>query len=101
MGEEKSKEYLGTMIIMFCPLCRVGSYQEEVRKVLAEQLLVIFKLYPHLVVDFHRDILDYLGNLRTLTSGGEHCYMHLVSAAYILRHMLSFAIVSPHFTSSS
>ena len=59
---------------------RVGSYQEEVRKVLAEQLLAIFKLHPHLVIDFHRDILDFLGNLRNLMSGGEHCYMHLVRA---------------------
>lgn len=69
-------------MLTFAP--RVGSYQDEVRKVLAEQLLTIFKLHPLLVIDFHRDILDFISNLRTLTSGGEHCYMHLVSPTYCM-----------------
>ena len=61
---------------------RVGSYQDDVHQVLAEQLLTVFRLYPHMVFDFHRDILDFLGNLRTLNSGGEHCYMHLVRSTF-------------------
>ena len=60
-------------------LYNVESFQSETRKVISEYLLIIFKLHPHLIVDHHRDLLDFLGNLRSLTSGGEHCYMHLVS----------------------
>ena len=53
-------------------------FASSVRKVIAEQLLLIFQLQPGLVVDQQREMLDYLGNLRTLTTGGELCYMHLV-----------------------
>ena len=47
-------------------------------RVVAEQLLLIFRAHPHLVVDYHQDLLDYLSNIRNLSSGGEHCYLHLV-----------------------
>ena len=53
-------------------------FTSEARQVIAEQLLVLFQLQPQLVVDQQRELLDYLGNLRTLSTGGEHCYMHLV-----------------------
>lgn len=48
-------------------------------RVLAEQLLGIFRTYPNLVVDFHRDLREHLSNLRTLATGGEPLYLHLVS----------------------
>ena len=54
----------------------------DCRKIMADQLLLIFERYPHLVVDHRRDLLDYLGNLRTLSVGGEHCYMHLVRVVF-------------------
>ena len=38
----------------------------------------MFRAHPHLLVDHHRDLMEFLGDLRNLTSGGEHCYMHLV-----------------------
>jgi AP-5 complex subunit zeta-1 len=59
-------------------LFAVPTYQTEMREVIAEQLLVIFRHYPHLVVDYYRDIIDYLRTLRNLTSSGEHFYVHLV-----------------------
>ena len=48
-------------------------------RVFAEQLLELFKAYPNLVVDFHRDLREHLSNLRTLATGGEPLYLHLVS----------------------
>ena len=59
-------------------LYNLEPFVSEAHKVLAKQLLLIYELHPHLVVDQQRDLLDYLGNLRTLTTGGEHCYIHLV-----------------------
>lgn len=53
-------------------------FSVQAREVIAKQLLAIFKLHPHLVVDQRRELLEYLDNLRTLTTGGELCYMHLV-----------------------
>ena len=53
-------------------------FSRGVRRVLANQLLIIYERYPHLVVDHQVELLQYLGNLRTLNVGGEHCYMHLV-----------------------
>ena len=47
-------------------------------RVIAEQLLIIFQQFPRLVVDYCRDVADYLRTLRNLTSAGEHCYVHLV-----------------------
>ena len=53
-------------------------HRTHTHRVVADQLLLIFRSYPHLVVDYHHDILEFLGNLRNLSSGGEHCYLHLV-----------------------
>lgn len=54
------------------------SFVSAVQEVVSKQMLQIYQLHPTLIVDQHRDILDFLGNLRTLTAGGEHCYIHLV-----------------------
>ena len=59
-------------------LYQTGSFQTEVREVIADQLLEIVRLFPRLLVDHSRDVLDYLGNLWNLSAGGEHCYTHLV-----------------------
>ena len=58
----------------------IHPFVSQARKIMAKQLLIIYELHPYLVVDNHRDLLDFLGNIRTLTAGGEHCYMHLVSS---------------------
>lgn len=47
---------------------------------IAEQLLAIFQAEPTLLVDHSREIMEFLTNLRTLKSGGEDCYTHLVSS---------------------
>ena len=53
-------------------------FASRVREVITKQLLVIYRQHPQLVVDQQRELLEYLGNLRTLSTGGEHCFMHLV-----------------------
>ena len=57
---------------------------------IAEQLLAIFSLYPQLVVDYFRDIIEYLRSLRNLTQAGEHCFVHLV---YVYLHSAPFVWV--------
>lgn len=59
-------------------LYNIPAFQTQVRKVIAEQLLEIFCCHTHLVMDHQRDLLEFLGNLRNLSAGGEHCYLHLV-----------------------
>ena len=53
-------------------------FSSRTRRVMADQLLLIYERHPQLVVDHHQDLLNYLGNLHMLNIGGEHCYMHLV-----------------------
>ena len=48
-------------------------------RVFAEQLLIIFKSHPTLVMEYHREMQEYLCNLRNLVSAGEYFYHHLVS----------------------
>ena len=59
-------------------LYKMESFQTETRDVISDQLLEILKLHSHFVIDFQREILEFLSNLRTLNSGGEYFYMHLV-----------------------
>ena len=47
-------------------------------RLIAEQLLLIFKACPSLLVDHARELRDFLGNLKNLRLGGEECYIHLV-----------------------
>lgn len=63
-------------------LYEMQPFASEIRKAIAKQLLLIFQLHPQLVVDQHLELLEFLGNLRTLTTGGEHCYMHLVRSKW-------------------
>ncbi len=57
----------------------IEPFETNAREIMADQMLVIFERYPHLVVDHQRDLLDFVGSLRTLSVGGEHCYMHMVT----------------------
>ena len=59
-------------------LYKIEFFQAETRKVISDQLMETFKLHSHFVVDFKQEILDFLSNLRSLNSAGEHFYMHLV-----------------------
>lgn len=68
-------------------LFNIPAFQEGIKKVFAEQLLEIFKAYPGLVVDFHRDLREHLSNLRTLATGGEPLYLHLAWAVGTYTHI--------------
>ena len=74
--------------VIFVPFSIVTSHTHThtTHRVVAEQLLLIFRAHPHLVVDYHLDLLDYLSNIRNLSSGGEHCYLHLVRVTSELAH---------------
>ena len=79
---------LWTREVIFVPFSIVTSpvTRTHTHRVVAEQLLLIFRAHPHLVVDYHHDLLDYLSNIRNLSSGGEHCYLHLVRVIPELAH---------------
>lgn len=68
-------------------LYSIEFFQTEVRKVISDQLMEVFKLHSTFVVDFKQEILDFLGNLRSLKSAGEHFYMHLVSIIIMVEIM--------------
>ena len=63
------------------------SYSSVSPRVLAEQVLNIFKAYPSLLVDHSRDIVEFLTNLRIPKAGGEEVYLHLVGVAKMLVHL--------------
>ena len=60
-------------------LYKIDFYQSQTRVVMSDQLMEMFKLHSHFVIDFKQEIVDFLSNLRSLNSAGEHFYMHLVS----------------------
>ncbi|XP_064407104.1 AP-5 complex subunit zeta-1-like [Halichondria panicea] len=61
-------------------LYKIDFYQSQTRVVMSDQLMEMFKLHSHFVIDFKQEIVDFLSNLRSLNSAGEHFYMHLVWA---------------------
>ena len=79
-GEGKVTMQLASVLLeRIVILYELEPFAGRVRHIMAEQLLGMFRLHPQLLFDQQRELLEYLGNLRTLTTGGEHCYMHLVS----------------------
>ncbi|XP_065898353.1 AP-5 complex subunit zeta-1-like isoform X2 [Dysidea avara] len=58
-------------------LSHITSYQSEVRDVLSEQVLLMFKAYPTLIVDHCSDITDFV-TLRNLSQAKEEFFLHTV-----------------------
>ncbi len=65
-------------------LYQIDFFQSQVRVVISDQLMEMFKQHPHFIIDFKQEILDFLSNLRSLNSAGENFYMHLVSTPLFL-----------------
>ncbi len=74
-------------------LYNLEPFASKVREAIAKQLLVMFHLHPELVVDQRGELLEYLGNVRTLATGGEVCYMHLVREGHVTASMACHMLV--------
>eukprot|EP00731_Ephydatia_muelleri_P028511 Em0020g155a len=80
-------QVVGAVLERSTLLFAIPAFQEGIKRVFAEQLLELFKTYPNLVVDFHRDLREHLSNLRTLATGGEPLYLHLAWAVGTYTHI--------------
>ncbi|XP_064653318.1 AP-5 complex subunit zeta-1-like [Lineus longissimus] len=55
----------------------VPSYRKEVRSLLSEYLVELFKKYPKLLMEQHNEIIEYVGSLRNI-SGKEDFFVHMI-----------------------
>ncbi|XP_072028896.1 AP-5 complex subunit zeta-1-like isoform X2 [Amphiura filiformis] len=58
-------------------LYQIPAFQKDVRKVLSEELVSIFKQCPSLIIEERLEILDYVSALRHIT-GNEDFFLHVV-----------------------
>eukprot|EP00117_Sycon_ciliatum_P049570 scpid39477/ scgid4871/ AP-5 complex subunit zeta-1; Adapter-related protein complex 5 zeta subunit len=56
----------------------IDSFQQQIRKVLANQLLSFFKVHPQLLFDHMADIIEFLSALRNISRAGEEYFSHMV-----------------------
>ena len=54
-------------------------------RIIADELLLIFKAFPSLIVDHASDITEFTGSLRNMSDGKEHYFVHLVSTTLICK----------------
>ncbi|XP_038068818.1 AP-5 complex subunit zeta-1-like [Patiria miniata] len=58
-------------------LFNIPSFTQEVRKVLADEVLAVFKQCPSLIMDLRSELLDYIATLRNI-HGKEDFFTHMV-----------------------
>lgn len=47
-------------------------------RIIADELLLVFKAFPSLIVDHASDITEFTASLRNMSDGKEHYFVHLV-----------------------
>jgi hypothetical protein len=48
----------------------IARFKSQVRKVFAEQLIVLVQLHPQLIVDLKKEFLEFVGNRVNVADGG-------------------------------
>ncbi|XP_062507913.1 AP-5 complex subunit zeta-1-like [Corticium candelabrum] len=59
-------------------LYTIPSFQKELRRIIADELLLMFKAFPSLIVDHASDITEFTASLRNMMDGKEHYFVHLI-----------------------
>jgi AP-5 complex subunit zeta-1 len=59
-------------------LYAIPSFQKELRKIIGNELLLMFKAFPSLIIDHASDITEFTASLRNMSDGKEHYFVHLI-----------------------
>ncbi|XP_074647324.1 AP-5 complex subunit zeta-1-like [Tubulanus polymorphus] len=58
-------------------LYKAAQFESEIKKILADGMLMLFELYPKLLMQQHEEIRDYIGSLRHAVNN-EEFFVHMV-----------------------